>query len=79
MAIGVIVSIGTMRMLTGILDRLIDLGKYSFTSLLLTVNIATISLPYEPDTYNLAWTISGVFLVMAAAISILIMQKKDIR
>ncbi len=77
MAIGVLLPIGVLRMFTGKLDGLIE--NFSFTSQLITVNIASLPLHSNLSEYQHAWFVGTVFLVIAVAISIFSMTKRDIR
>ncbi len=77
MAIGVLLSIGILRMITNKLDGLIE--NFSFTSHLLTVNISSLPLTFNSIIYQQAWVIGAVVLVIAASISIFSMKKRDIR
>lgn len=77
MAIGVLLSIGILRMITNKLDGLIE--NFSFTSHLITVNISSLPLTFNSSVYQQAWIVGAVFLVIATTISIFSMKKRDIR
>lgn len=79
MAVSVIISIGGLRLITTQLDDYFSFENFSFTLQLITVNIASLSLPSDFGIYRHAWIVGAVFLVIAVAISIFSMKKRDIR
>jgi ABC-2 type transport system permease protein len=78
MAIGAMLSIGIARLITENLDDFFALNNFSFSNLLITINKATLPLPFSSKAYQLAWKVGGGFIVLAVAISIFSMKKRDI-
>lgn len=79
MAIGAMLSIGAARLITNGLDDFFPKNNFSFSSLLITINKASIPLPFSSSAYHQAWAVGGVFIVLAATISILSMKRRDIK
>lgn len=78
MAIGAMLSIGVARLFTDNLDDFFKIQNFSFSSMLITINKASIPLSFNSNAYRQAWTVVALFMVMAVAASIFSMKKRDI-
>ncbi|GAU76698.1 ABC transporter permease [Fusibacter sp. 3D3] len=78
MGIGALLAIGFTKIITNWFDTVFSINHFSFSSLLITHNRVALPLPYEFSAYQQAWTVGGSIILIAMAISILDMKKKDI-
>lgn len=77
-AVGAMLSIGAARLLTDQLDDFFQISRFSFTSLLLTVNRAVLPVAYDGGIYWHAWMIGMIFIATGTVVSVLSMRRRDI-
>lgn len=78
MAVSVLVSIGIFKLIMGKLDQFLNIKNFSFSSMIITSYSTALPITYETNTYQHAVVVGAVYIVIAAAISIISKVKRDI-
>lgn len=77
-AIGAMLSIGVARLITNNLDDYFQFSNFSFNSLLITFTKEDLPIPLNGGAYEQALALGCVYILLAVAVSILSMKKRDL-